>query len=140
MCNYKLCDQLSEQIQELKDKKRAMMKKLASLQQKERRAKRYRDVHDKNRSLTPASTASSPDCAPRSSSESFTHLSSQMASPALILTTSPGSFHRASLSLSPAPHSPTSLLFLPKYTRHGYRSFSESVSERIVGSSKCQNL
>jgi len=115
--NYKLCDQLCEEIQELKSVKRAKSRELVILQQKETRANRYRYSRS-SRSVTPVST---PD------------LVSSPVSP--LLTTSPASSLREV--------SPSSPLFVPKHTDEGCTSFEESAleSESVVDDrSQCQNL
>ena len=42
--NYKLCDQLSEEIQELKAAKRAKGREIAIIQLKEKRSMKYKDL------------------------------------------------------------------------------------------------
>ena len=97
--NYKLCDQLCEEIQELKTSRRAKSRELAILQQKEARANLYRHSRS-SRSVTPVSTPSSP------------------VSP--LVTTSPASSLREA--------SPSSPLFLPKHSDGGCTSYQESAS------------
>ena len=118
--HYKLCDQLCEEIQELKSLKRAKSRELVILQQKETRANRYR-CSLSSRSVTPVST---PDVA------------SSPVSP-LMMTSPASSFREAS------PNSP---LFVPKHTDGGCTSFQEnasylSESESVVADpSQHQNL
>ena len=148
--NYKLCDALSEQIQELKELKRAKVRELAILQQKEKRAKRYRDSRDRfstrSRSHTPASSPMSPPtlALPRTTSS----VSPRIASPISPRATSPGSPRIASPIMalssprmasplsprmtSPVPLSPRS----PTFTEDGCTNFLESAP----GPSRCQNL
>lgn len=100
--NYKLCDQLCEEIQELKSLKRAKSMELVILQQKETRANRYRCSRS-SKSVTPVST---PDVA------------SSPVSP-LMMTSPASSFREAS------PNSP---LFVPKHTDGGCTSFQKNAS------------
>ena len=139
--NYKLCDQLHDEIQELKDNKRKMTRELLILQLKEKRAKRYRE--SRTRSLTPASTLNSPTLLPRTSPRS--PLSSTLfprTSPVSIPGTSVSSRLTSPVSPSPPSLSPTSPLLVPKYTEDGCTSFSESLSgpESIQQSSKSQHF